>query len=335
MPDTKREDWYRACGEAAELIAREVPECYRSRTFPGIIGDIKALSAKKAGALIGRKKGLGKQYASLYLSQGIDGGRGYQACALEALDAVSGIERTEIIRGRVLDAGCAVGVTAGVLGLEGVTGFDLFPDLLHAAKLTDTLAGRRNSYAAADMTRAWPFSRTFDTVMCGLVCHHLKEQRDIVTFFSSAARTLVPGGSLVITLPSGTVATVRQLYRIAGAVEPFGFRFEERTSGMVMSTDDPQSLFWMFLLSFTRTGECSPRVFIHPAFGFPEFRTPVSRAEKGGRVKTSGTHPRAVRHTAFRILGHGELSTLAGDSPLTYPAVAGIASGENKKGNAP
>ena len=107
-------NWYEACGIIAGQLGSAVPESYRSRTFPGIIGDIKALPSRKALSLIGRKKGLGVQYARLYLSEGIDGGRGYQACASEALEAVLGDRRHRIIRGDILDAGCAVGVTAGV-----------------------------------------------------------------------------------------------------------------------------------------------------------------------------------------------------------------------------
>ena len=174
--------WYEACNKAAALIYETVPDHYRSRTFSGIIGDIKALPPKKAQSLFNRKKGLGKQYAWLYLTKGIDGGKGYQACASEALASVIGTESDDIIRETVLDVGCAVGVTAGILPLEKVTGFDLFPDMLKAACLVDSFTGRDNHYITADMTRTWPLGCVFDTVVCGLVCHHLKEQRDVVTF---------------------------------------------------------------------------------------------------------------------------------------------------------
>ena len=162
--NTRGIGWYDACEKVAGELGEKAPPCYRSRTFSGIIGDIKALSPKKAASLIGRKKGLGTRYAELYLSQGIDRGRGYQACASEALAAALGKDLPYIIRGRVLDAGCAVGVTAGVLGLDRVTGFDLFPDLLRAGRMVDNLTGHRNDYLAADMTRPWPFSAsTLDT----------------------------------------------------------------------------------------------------------------------------------------------------------------------------
>ncbi|MHB9029656.1 MAG: methyltransferase domain-containing protein, partial [Candidatus Latescibacterota bacterium] len=229
-----REDWFRACGEAASIIAGEVPEHYRTRTFSGLIGDIKALSPRKAQSLMARKKGLGKQYARLYLDQGIDGGKGYQACAAEALGYILESRRAGL-GGDVLDVGCAVGVTAGILELEGVTGFDLFTDLLLAARLVDAITGKTNRYLTADMTREWPFRQAFQSVVCGLVCHHLKGQTDLLTFFSSACRALEPGGSLVITLPSGSVAFVHQARILARAIEEFGFSLDTRLSGMVAS----------------------------------------------------------------------------------------------------
>ena len=332
-------EWYRACGEVAALIEREVPDCYRSRTFAGIIGDIKALSPRKASSLIARKKGLGTRYASLYLAKGVDGGKGYQTCACEAFRFVLGEKRRDVVRGRILDAGCAVGVTAGVLGLEGVTGFDLFPDLLRAARLVDSRTGRHNVYIAADMTREWPFRSVFDTVVCGLVCHHLKEQNDILAFFTSAGRVLVPGGSLVITLPSGAVSNTRQLEAIAGAIEGFGFRCERELTGTAVSTDVARSLFWMFMLVFTKTSDpkgsptCAwhksgqPRstVFIHPRFGFPDLRTPVSREEKGAQVRSSGEKTRSVRHTSFRLLNLDELNDFCPEALFVYPEMQSLA----------
>lgn len=317
-----KDDWFRACGEAASRIAEEVPVYYRTRTFSGIIGDIKALSPRRAQSLLARKKGLGKQYARLYLDQGIDSGRGYQACAAEALGNILGNCRPGMCGESILDVGCAVGVTAGILELEGVTGFDLFPDLLLAARLVDDLAGKKNSYLCADMTRTWPFRRAFRTVVCGLVCHHLKGQPDILTFFSSACRVLEPGGSLVVTLPSGSVASIPQALNLSRAMEEFGFTVDTRLSGMVLSTDDPRSLFWMFLFVLTKTTERIPDVFIHPGFGFPEYRTPVTREEKGERVKLSGLHVRGVRHKAFRLIGFEELSGRLDAMPLTFPNIS-------------
>ena len=319
-------DWYRACAEAAQQIERDVPGCYRSRTFTGIIGDIKALSPRKACSLIARKKGLGNRYAYLYLTQGIDDGRGYQACASEALRLVLETKGAGLIGERVLDVGCAVGVTAGILGLHGVTGFDLFPDLLRASCLVDSLTGAVNRYVTADMTNDWPFRRAFDTVFCGLVCHHLKEQRDIFAFFTSAARTLAPGGALVITLPSGTIAHARQLRYIAEAIEGFGFRLDSRVSGLVISGDNPHSLFWMFTLVFIRTSDTPlpAPVFIHPEFGFPEYRTPVTREEKGLQAKSSVTRSRAVRHTEFILLQIDTLEKQFGDSPLVFATLSKV-----------
>lgn len=316
------ESWYDACAVVAERIAHEVPECYQSRTFTGIIGDIKALPPNKARSLFARKKGLGKQYAALYLSQGIDGGRGYQACASDAMGRILEDHRAELFGGPVLDVGCAVGVSAGVLGLDGVVGFDLFSELLDAARLVDSLQGKSNRYAVADMTHPWPFRRMFRAVICGLVCHHLKTQADILTFFSSAARVLEPGGSLVVTLPSGSVASAPFLRNLSRAIESFGFEADERNCGMVISGDDSHSLFWMFLLVFNRTGEGSPGMFVHPGFGFPEYRTPVTREEKGIQAKASGARVRAVRHTEFRLIGMNELSARFGDSPLTFSTLS-------------
>ncbi len=179
-------EWYSACKKAASVLFKSIPETYRTRTFPGIIGDIKALPAKKALSLISRKNGLGKQYAYLYLTRGIDGGKGYQACAVEALSTVLGERKKDIIKGHILDVGCAVGVTAGIMSLENTTGFDLFRDLLQTAKSIDSITNRKNNYVVADMTEVWPFESVFNTVVCGLVCHHLKTQSDITRFFSNA-----------------------------------------------------------------------------------------------------------------------------------------------------
>jgi len=324
------DDWYRECGKVADLIEREVPDWYRSRTFAGIIGDIKALSPKKASSLIARKKGLGTRYAYLYLAKGVDGGKGYQACACEALRSVLKDSRRDAIRGRILDVGCAVGVTAGVLDLEGVAGFDLFPDLLRAARQVDSRIGRNNTYVVADMTREWPFRSVFDTVVCGLVCHHLREQNDILAFFTSASRVLVTGGSLIITLPSGSVSTTRQLEEIAGAIEGFGFRCDGELTGMVVSTDGVRSLFWMFVLLFTKTSDSRAAVFIHPRFGFPDVRTPVSREQKGERVRSSEKNPRSVRHTAFRLLSLEELYSSFPESVFVFRNVRTIADSEDR-----
>jgi SAM-dependent methyltransferase len=321
-------DWYETCGEIAALVEREVPDRYRSRTFSGIIGDIKALSPKKASSLIARKKGLGAQYAYLYLTRGVDGGKGYQACACEALRSVLGEKLRSVIRGRILDVGCAVGVTAGVLGLEGVTGFDLFPDLLRAAKRVDSRIGIHNAYIAADMTREWPFRAVFDTVVCGLVCHHLKEQKDILAFFGNAGRVLVPGGFFLLTLPSGSVSNACQLEAIAGAIEGFGFRCEREMTGLVVSADTVSSLFWMFILLFTRTFDSLTSVFIHPRFGFPDIRTPVSREEKGEQVRSSGESSRSVRHTSFRLLSLEELNSSYPESVFVFQGVRTIAGAE-------
>jgi len=314
-------EWYKACRRAAALIHKTIPEPYRQRTFSGIIGDIKALPAKKALSLVSRKKGIGLQYAYLYLREGIDGGRGYQACAAEALSYVLGEYKNKIIRGRILDVGCAVGVTAGVLSLENVTGFDLFSDLLIAAKTVDSLTMRSNRYAVADMTHDWPFMATFDTVVCGLVCHHLKTQSENVTFFSSANRVLNQSGSLVITLPSGSIARPSQLGTLNRGLEHFGFTINKDFSGLVVSTDSVQSLFWMFLITAEKVSNETGDLFIDPDFGFPLYRTPVSREEKGDQARKSICMERTVRHTRFRLIPLDRLLKINGDDVLVYDIV--------------
>ena len=317
-------NWYHACSKAAARLEKKIPEHYRSRTFSGILGDIKALPPKKALSLITRKKGLGTQYAYLYLTRGIDSGRGYQACAVEALSSVLRERKESIISGCILDVGCAVGVTAGVMGIDSVTGFDLFPDLLHAAKLVDSFTGASHNYITANMTGIWPFKRCFDTVVCGLVCHHLKEQAVIVNFFSEANRVLNNGGSLVITLPSGTVSTASRLTTIIDAIEKFGFRIDRNLSGMALSTDSSHSLFWMFVIIARKVSEDTARVFIHPGFGFHDYRTPVTREEKGAQAKETAAKQRRVKHEAFTLISIDELMENCPEKVLIFENISGF-----------
>ena len=316
--------WYDACRKAASIIRDTVPEPYRSRTFPGIIGDIKALPPAKARSLFMRKKGLGRQYAYLYLSSGIDDGRGYQACATEALDAVLGPDRDAIIRGAILDVGCAVGVTAGILELDRVTGFDLFPDLLKTARLVDSMTGREHRYVAADMTRDWPFGCEFETVVCGLVCHHLKEQPDVTAFFSSLNSVLHPGGYAIITLPAGSVASAARFENLAFALENFGFSADRTRSGLVLSIDDPRSLFWMFLLVARKTSPVRSPVFIDPGFGFHRYRTSEKREEKGEKARATVAADRRVKHEAFRLVPLDEMAERYGDRELVFSTLTAV-----------
>ncbi|MFC1509514.1 class I SAM-dependent methyltransferase [Candidatus Omnitrophota bacterium] len=310
--------WYEACNQAATLIYKTVPDHYRSRTFSGIIGDIKALPPQKAQSLFNRKKGLGKQYAWLYLTKGIDEGKGYQACASEALASVLGPNRDDILRGTVLDVGCAVGVTSGILTLDRVTGFDLFPDVLAAARLVDSFTGRKNEYVVSDMTRTWPFGCVFDTVVCGLVCHHLKEQRDVVTFFSNMNRVLLPGSSVVITLPAGSVGTSKQFEMIAQALGHFGFRIDMKLTGMVCSTDYPNSLFWMFVITAKKISDVCGCEFISPDFGFHLYRTQETRVEKGKKARSTATVQRKVKHELFKLTDLDEMLECYGEKNLVY-----------------
>ena len=314
--------WYDACEHTAALIENLVPEYYRSRTFSGIIGDIKVLPPRKALSLISRKKGLGVQYARRYLTCGIDHGYGYQACASEALRAGLGGTCVSIGQGDILDVGCAIGVTAGVLGFDRITGFDLFPDLLRAARLVDTLTGAHHRYIAADMTAPWPFAdHSFDTLFSSLVCHHLKEQDDVRLFFSEANRILRPGGLLIITLPAGSISRAGQLSHITDALERYGLRTDDAHTGLVMSDDNPHSLFWMFQVAVRKISENRGGTFIHPGFGFPEFRTPVTRKEKGDRARTTITAERLVRHASFRLIDVETIGKLFGEENIVFSAI--------------
>ncbi|MFC1650420.1 class I SAM-dependent methyltransferase [Candidatus Latescibacterota bacterium] len=314
--------WYTACKKAASELYNSIPDTYRTRTFPGIIGDIKALSSKKALSLFTRKSGLGKQYAYLYMTQGIDGGKGYQACASEALSSVLGDSRNDIIHGKILDVGCAVGVTAGILSLENVTGFDLFHDLLGAAKTIDSLSSRRNSYVVSDMTGTWPYRSVFDTVICGLVCHHLKIQRDITDFFTNANQVLKQPGSLVITMPSGSISEVSYLNSVFSGIEEFGFRVNRKLSGIVLSDDSSHSLFWMFLIIAEKKSDKTGDIFIRPSFGFPMYRTPLTREEKGIKAKETAKKERIVRHTNFKFINIDDLEKNVSDKILVYSTLS-------------
>ncbi len=314
-------EWYRACKKAASIIYKSIPETYRSRTFSGFIGDIKVLSPKKVLSLISRKKGLGAQFSYLYLTHGIDDGKGYQACATEALSSTLGERRQEIIKGNILDVGCAVGVTAGILSLKHVTGFDLIPDLLCTAKTIDSLTSNTNHYIAADMTREWPFERVFDTVICGLVCHHLKTQSDITSFFSNANRVLKPAGSLVITLPSGSISKTKNLKSVENALEEFGFKVNRELSGLVLSNDSLHSLFWMFLIIAEKVSGKVGSMFISPDFGFQLYRTPVTRREKAAKAKETLKKTRKVKHKNFKLIGINELEKEVSNKILIYSTI--------------
>ena len=323
---TARERWYTACREAASRISRTIPAPYRSRTFSGIIGDIKALTPKQALSLCSRKKGLGRQYAFGYLATGVDDGRGYQACAATALDYVLKNREPDALGESILDVGCAVGVTGGVLGRENIVGFDLFIDLIRAARVVDSLAGRQNAYVVADMTRDWPFEGGFDTVVSGLVCHHLKTQAEVSRFFRNTNRVLKNDGSLIVTFPAGTIASAGILRDVCEGLRSFGFADSPDTTGLVVSADNPHALFWMFLLHARKRSQPVSNIFIDRSFAFPAVRTPVSRVEKSSRARIVRGHERRVVHERFRLVPLDELTELAGDDrALTFDAVREIA----------
>lgn len=326
IPDgeSDAQKWYSAASTVADEIDGHIPSYYRNRTFAGILGDIKALTPCKALSLISRKKGLGFQYAREYLATGIDNGMGYQACTLDAFRAICGYRLRDLTGPPVLDAGCAVGVTAGVLGLNNTWGFDLFVDLLKTARRIDAITGHRHSYAVADMTRPWPFTQSFGTVFCGLVCHHLKRQNDIMTFFREAAGALLPGGNLIVTMPSGSIDTVAHYTSTITAIEGFGFKNIPELTGIMMSTDSPHSLYWSFLMVFEKTENRIPETFIAPDFGFHMYRTPVTRVEKGEKARTTATATRKTRHTRFTLIGQESARDILGDKPLVYETLNDI-----------
>lgn len=317
-----RLNWYHACDAVAAELEQRVPPPYRSRTFSGLIGDIKALSPRKALSLYARKKGMGLQYAAEYLRTGIDHGRGYQACAATALHAVLESRRHSPIGGQVLDVGCAVGVTAGVLGLEQVVGFDLFGDLLHAAQGIDSLTGAGHRYVTADMTNGWPFACIFDTVVCGLVCHHLKTQETVAQFFRSANRVLKPGGSLIITLPAGSVATTTDLQVILSGLASFGFDHDPALTGLIRSDDDPHALFWMFLICATKRSDPYEGPFVDQTFSFASLRTPVPRTVKGDRARQTVQQSRQIHHDRFRLICEDMLrARLSAEQSMVFETV--------------
>lgn len=318
----KRISWYKACEKAAEILIERVPEHYRSRTFSGIIGDIKALSPKKALSLLSRKKGLGIQYARLYMTDGIDNGFGYQACASEAVSAH--LADKQLLDGDILDVGCAVGVSGGVLGIESLTAFDLFPDIVYGACLIDSITGADNHYAVADMTRPWPFRTAFDTVIAGLVCHHLKEQISVHNFFTEAGSALKLNGTLLITLPSGSIAYARQLNELSAALSTYGFEVDNDQSGIIVSTDSDHSLFWMFLLKVKKVRNQGAEVFIRKDFGFHELKTPVTRVVKAEKARQTVTAKRRTRHTRFTFIDMDELFETAKADVLTFDTVKNL-----------
>ena len=327
-----RDTWYRACGEAAERLRMCIPSYYRSRTFSGILGDIKALPPAKALSLISRKKGLGKQYAWLYLTQGVDGGHGYQACAADALRRVlhrAGYSVPE----RILDVGCAVGITGGAFGIDNVTGFDLFTDILDAAKLVDSITGARNTYLTADMTKPWPLRQAFDMAVGGLVCHHLKEQCSIATFFSEANRVLKPGGVLAVTFPAGSIATASLFDSVTAGISSFGFEIDRDSTGIVVSTDTPHSVFWMFLITARKEGIPSGSISsgLHSVFTACEH--PSTREEKGARARVTASGSRKVKHDSFIFAPIDTLLEAAPETVLVFDAVATLYGDKSPLGN--
>jgi hypothetical protein len=82
----------------------------------------------------------------------------------------------------------------------------------------------------------------------------------------------------------------------------------------------------MFLITAEKTNDTMCDMFLNPDFCFPLLRTPVSRVEKGVRVKESGYKVRTVRHSHFILISGDELEKKMPDDPLVYSTVASLLS---------
>ncbi len=76
---------------------------------------------------------------------------------------------------------------------------------------------------------------------------------------------------------------------------------------MALSTDSSHSLFWMFVIIARKVSEDTAQVFLHPGFGFHDYRTPVTREEKGAQAKETAAKQRRVKHEAFTLIDIDEL----------------------------
>jgi len=190
--------------------------------------------------------------------------------------------------------------------------------------LVDSFSGKQNRYVAADMTRNWPFACAFDTVVCGLVCHHLKEQSEVVSFCTNMNRVLRHGGYAVITIPAGSIGTANQLENIAAALEGFGFQTDRRHSGLVHSTDNAPVLFWMFMIIARKITDTETAVFISPDFGFHLYRTPETREEKGLKARSTASSQRRVKHEQFALIDIDEMHKRFGEKPLVYAELSAL-----------
>ena len=111
----------------------------------------------------------------------------------------------------------------------------------------------------------------------------------------------------------------------ADGLGTFGFTVMGDVSGLVMSRDVENSVFWMFLLVAEKTGDYRGGPFVSADFAFPAIRTPVTRVEKGERARRTILSERGVRHHDFRLLPLGMLGALVPGTILTYNEVRDLA----------
>ena len=120
--------------------------------------------------------------------------------------------------GRVLDLGCAFGVTTRMLKRRGyqATGVDASPTYIERARRSDP-AG---TYLVCDATRIPLPDRSFDGVLFLDVMEHLPDERGALR---EVARLLKPGGTLALSVPyRGTLAWLDSLNLYAGFVRRTG-----------------------------------------------------------------------------------------------------------------
>lgn len=98
----------------------------------------------------------------------------------------------------VCDAGCGVGILAGLAHREGIAviGFDIHPDLVAVATQATGLEGHFMAASITDM----PFTEgSLNAVVVGDVIEHLQDPR---AAFREIGRVLQPGGVAVFTIPN-------------------------------------------------------------------------------------------------------------------------------------
>ena len=91
---------------------------------------------------------------------------------------------------------------------------------------------------------------------------------------------------------------------------------------MVLSTDTSHSLFWMFVIIARKVSDDRADVFINRQFGFPSYRTPVSREKKGIQAKITAKKERIIKHETFTLIGIDELKEVCGKKVLVYENVS-------------